>query len=84
MYHINSFGLIFSDLLEKSRLVQQAESERNYHIFYQLLRAPEELKESCLLSGYTAEHFHYLKQSGCVQIDNVDDAEEFVDVMVRI
>jgi myosin heavy subunit len=57
-------------LLEKSRVVGQAEDERNYHIFYQMC-ADESTGLGC------AEDFSYLNQSGCTEIEGVDDLEEF-------
>ena len=57
-------------LLEKSRVVGQADDERNYHIFYQMCA-----DESTELGS--AENYAYLNQSGCTEIDDVDDCEEF-------
>ncbi|KIO19182.1 hypothetical protein M407DRAFT_31169 [Tulasnella calospora MUT 4182] len=66
-------------LLERSRLVFQPETERNYHIFYQLCAgAPmKERRDYKLDHGVTS--FHYLRQGGdaSVSIPGVDDAEEF-------
>eukprot|EP00959_Pyramimonas_sp_CCMP1952_P197777 4136217-Pyramimonas_sp.AAC.1 len=63
-------------LLERSRLVQIADPERNYHIFYQLCAgASDELKEELHLK--TAQEFTYLNQSNCFELDGVDNAEEF-------
>lgn len=63
-------------LLERSRLVFQPQSERNYHIFYQLLAGatPEE-KEALGLTN--VESFNYINQGGEPEIANVDDAVEF-------
>ena len=30
----------------------------------------------------TAKDYHYLKQSGCMEIENVDDAAQFREVVV--
>ncbi|KAJ9098937.1 hypothetical protein QFC19_006161 [Naganishia cerealis] len=66
-------------LLERSRLVYQPESERNYHIFYQLLAgAPaQERKEYGLDQPHSA--FAYLAGGGptSTPINGVDDAEDF-------
>ncbi|XP_060092161.1 unconventional myosin-Vb isoform X4 [Heteronotia binoei] len=63
-------------LLEKSRVVFQAEDERNYHIFYQLCAsaALPEFKDLALTS---AEDFFYTAQGGDTSIDGVDDASDF-------
>ncbi|KAF8954412.1 P-loop containing nucleoside triphosphate hydrolase protein, partial [Flammula alnicola] len=66
-------------LLERSRIVFQPLTERNYHIFYQLCAgAPvKERKDLGLDSDITK--FFYLKQGGpsSTPIAGVDDAEEF-------
>ncbi|KAK0197407.1 myosin 5 [Armillaria mellea] len=66
-------------LLERSRIVFQPLTERNYHIFYQLC-AGAPLKERKDLGLDTdVSKFHYLKQGGPLStpIAGVDDAEEF-------
>ncbi|KAI8333990.1 P-loop containing nucleoside triphosphate hydrolase protein [Chlamydoabsidia padenii] len=63
-------------LLERSRLIFQPETERNYHIFYQLCAgAPLSEKKEFDLHDYTS--FHYLNQNGPTSIPHVDDAVEF-------
>lgn len=68
-------------LLEKVRVTSQAEGERNYHVLYQLLRgASDDQLHRYGLSGIQVEDMKYLNQSGCVHVDNVDDAEEFAEM----
>ncbi|CAO0801374.1 unnamed protein product [Mucor circinelloides] len=63
-------------LLERSRLIFQPESERNYHIFYQLCTgAPINERKNLELGDWNK--FHYLNQSGVGSIPGVDDAAEF-------
>ncbi|BGP46432.1 Myosin type-2 heavy chain 1 [Rhodotorula kratochvilovae] len=65
-------------LLERSRLVYQPETERNYHIFYQLLAgAPSSERKALGLDS--AATFTYLNQGGsaALTIAGVDDAGEF-------
>lgn len=66
-------------LLERSRLVYQPETERNYHIFYQLCAgAPlKERKDLGLDTDITK--FHFMKQGGptSTPIPGVDEVEEF-------
>ncbi|KAI8065844.1 P-loop containing nucleoside triphosphate hydrolase protein [Gongronella butleri] len=63
-------------LLERSRLIFQPETERNYHIFYQLCAgAPSSERKEFDLGDYT--QFHYLNQNGPTTIPGVNDAVEF-------
>ncbi|GMI83813.1 myosin 1 [Hibiscus trionum] len=63
-------------LLEKSRVVQCAEGERSYHIFYQLCAgAPCALREKLNLKD--VDEYKYLNKSNCYSIPGVDDAEQF-------
>ncbi|EDR14408.1 uncharacterized protein LACBIDRAFT_322361 [Laccaria bicolor S238N-H82] len=66
-------------LLERSRIVFQPVTERNYHIFYQLCAgAPSKERKDLGLDGEVTK-FHFLKQGGpsSTPIAGVDDAEEF-------
>ncbi|GAA6230048.1 unconventional myosin-XV-like [Lates japonicus] len=63
-------------LLEKSRIVFQAKSERNYHIFYEMLAGlPPHEKRSLYLQE--AETYYYLNQGGNCTIEGKDDGEDF-------
>ncbi|XP_058243410.1 unconventional myosin-Va isoform X7 [Hemibagrus wyckioides] len=62
-------------LLEKSRVVFQADEERNYHIFYQLC-ASSYLPEFRTLKLSNATEFQYTKQGRNPVIEGVDDARE--------
>lgn len=63
-------------LLEKSRIVTQAQDERNYHVFYELLSGlTGEEKEKYGLQ--TAEKYFYLNQGGSCEIEGKNDGEDF-------
>ncbi|NWZ80822.1 MYO15 protein, partial [Poecile atricapillus] len=63
-------------LLEKSRVVFQAKTERNYHIFYEMLAGlPSQQRQRYCLQG--AETYYYLNQGGNCEIPGKDDAEDF-------
>lgn len=77
--YFNRRGLIVAAtidyyLLEKLRVVQQLTNERNYHIFYQLLRGHDDLGLLGLARDILA---HKYLEGLAHTIPNVDDAKEF-------
>ncbi|KAM3708426.1 hypothetical protein ACB098_02G097000 [Castanea mollissima] len=63
-------------LLERSRVCQVSDPERNYHCFYMLCAAPQEDVEKYKLGN--PRIFHYLNQSNCYELDGVDDSKEYL------
>lgn len=71
---------VIAYLLEKTRVVMQMPTERNYHSFYMLLAGAtkEQRKE---LDLRPPEQFNYLNQSGCIEINGRDDVTEFEELV---
>ncbi|KAL7582247.1 hypothetical protein Lser_V15G41794 [Lactuca serriola] len=63
-------------LLERSRVCQISDPERNYHCFYLLCAAPpEEIKKYKLGDP---KSYRYLNQSKCYELDDVSDARDYL------
>nr|GMD38939.1 myosin-9-like isoform X6 [Ipomoea batatas] len=63
-------------LLERSRVCQVSDAERNYHCFYLLCAAPQEEIDKYKLGH--PKTFHYLNQSNCYEIAGVSDAQDYL------
>lgn len=63
-------------LLERSRLVNVNDPERNYHVFYQLCDGASE-EEKAALHLRPANEFRYLNRSSCFELKGVSNAEEY-------
>ncbi|KAL8138999.1 hypothetical protein V2J09_005000 [Rumex salicifolius] len=63
-------------LLERSRVCQVSDPERNYHCFYLLCAAPKEIIEKFKLGH--PRSFHYLNQSHCYELVGVSDAKDYL------
>uniref|UniRef100_H3C3C9 Myosin XVA n=1 Tax=Tetraodon nigroviridis TaxID=99883 RepID=H3C3C9_TETNG len=70
-------------LLEKSRIVFQANNERNYHIFYEMLAGlPLQQKQAFYLQD--AETYYYLNQGGDCGIPGKNDSEDFLRLLAAM
>lgn len=63
-------------LLERARLVFQPATERNYHIFYQLIAGATDAERQTL-GLRPVEEFIFTNQGGDHHIPHMDDAKEF-------
>nr|XP_027095305.1 myosin-9-like isoform X2 [Coffea arabica] len=63
-------------LLERSRVCQVSDPERNYHCFYLLCAAPQEEIEKYKLGH--PKTFHYLNQSNCYELVGINDAHDYL------
>ncbi|CAA0828033.1 Myosin-11 [Striga hermonthica] len=63
-------------LLERSRVCQISDPERNYHCFYLLCAAPQEEIEKYKLGN--PKTFHYLNQSNCFELVGISDAHDYL------
>mmetsp|Transcript_7961 Transcript_7961/g.11712 ORF Transcript_7961/g.11712 Transcript_7961/m.11712 type:complete len:1020 (-) Transcript_7961:318-3377(-) len=88
LMHFSGEGLITGAsietyLLEKVRLLSQADGERNYHIFYEVLKGMDDTElNKYFLTNKTAEHFKLTNASGVYDRgDGTDDGEQFLDIV---
>ncbi|GIY10789.1 unconventional myosin-Ib [Caerostris darwini] len=61
-----------------SRVVVQAQGERNFHIFYQLLSGADVHLLKTLKLQRNADKYQFLHESRCLHANNVDDKSSFI------
>ncbi|KAJ7418204.1 unconventional myosin-VIIa [Willisornis vidua] len=66
-------------LLEKSRVCRQAQDERNYHVFYCMLRGMSVEQKKKLGLG-KATDYNYLAMGNCTTCDGRDDSKEYANI----
>eukprot|EP01134_Creolimax_fragrantissima_P005427 CFRG5427T1 len=80
-HHSITGALMYTYLLEKSRVVFQAQDERSYHIFYQLCAAAFETSDPDMaeLEISNCMDYKYINQGNSPTVDRMDDAYEFAE-----
>eukprot|EP01104_Vermistella_antarctica_P012194 TRINITY_DN3483_c1_g1_i1.p1 TRINITY_DN3483_c1_g1~~TRINITY_DN3483_c1_g1_i1.p1 ORF type:complete len:1243 (+),score=432.95 TRINITY_DN3483_c1_g1_i1:355-4083(+) len=72
-------GVITSYLLEKSRIVDQLDGERNFHVFYQFCKGANETERSSF-GVYGPESFAMLMCGNTTDVQGIDDIAEYNDM----
>jgi len=73
-------GRIENYLLEKSRVAIQTNGERNFHVFYELVKgAEDDRKVNCRLPK-SCNALKYLTGGKCVDVEGIDDKEAFSEL----
>ncbi|XP_033606436.1 unconventional myosin-Ia isoform X2 [Cryptotermes secundus] len=70
-------GTITNYLLEKSRVTCQAQGERNFHIFYQLLTGADIQLLKSLKLQRNLDNYAFLRSSRIHSLENLDDKQDF-------
>ena len=64
-------GSIINYMLEKSRVVYQSPGERNFHIFYMLLRCGRKKLLKSLHLGKNPDQYRYLSKGNASTVDTM-------------
>jgi len=73
-------SIIQEYLLEQARIAWQAPDERNYHVFYQVVKGAD--KARFLIEPM--ESYSFLNQSGCYKLQDVDDAKSYEELNIAM
>jgi len=73
-------GVILNYLLEKSRVVYQSTGERNFHIFYQIVRGADQSLRDQLQLDSNVQRYYYLNQGDSNTVSSINDQQEFLAV----
>ena len=64
-------------LLEKSRIITQQSGERNFHIFYMMIRGMSSQERDKLMIHQSPDQYSCTKTGTKIQLDGWDDSEEY-------
>lgn len=69
-------------LFDSSRVVERAQGERNYHVFYQFVAGMSRQERDRYRIKTSTAHYFFLARSGCLEVSGVDDGVEWNAVVL--